>query len=54
MVFIEYLAVGIAGSLALVIAAKVIMAKLLQRDTDYYKESDYPLGNTEDGGAYHD
>lgn len=36
MVFIEYLAVGIVGSLALIITAKGIMAKLLQRNTDYY------------------
>lgn len=36
MVFIEYLAAGIAGSLALIAVAKGIMAKVLQRNNDYY------------------
>ncbi|MDD6043129.1 MAG: hypothetical protein PUB87_05160 [Eubacteriaceae bacterium] len=49
MVFIEYLAVGITGSLALIVAAKVVMAKLLQRKPGYYEAS----GAECDGGGEH-
>lgn len=38
MVFIEYLLVGVAGSLLLIALAKGFMAKALQRDNDYYKD----------------
>lgn len=38
MIFIEYFVVGIIGSLVLAVVAKGIMAKVLQRNTDYYDD----------------
>lgn len=40
MVFLEYAAFGFAGGLALIFLAKVVMARLLQRDPDYYGQKE--------------
>lgn len=38
MILLEYIIFGFAASLALIIVAKVIMATLLQRKTDFYRD----------------
>lgn len=48
MIFLEYLVAGLAGSTVLIFLAKFVMAKLLQRDCDYYKDA-----YEEDGGGDH-
>jgi hypothetical protein len=39
MIFLEYLAVGLGGGLILIFLAKVVMAGLLQRENDYYRDA---------------
>lgn len=41
MIFIEYFVVGIVGSLVLTVVAKGLMAKMLQRNTDYYNGGEH-------------
>lgn len=36
IVLLKFIAVGLGGSMALILLAKVAMAQLLQRDNDYY------------------
>ena len=36
MIFLQYTLVGLAGSLGLIILSKIIMAKALRRDEDFY------------------
>lgn len=38
MILFEYIGVGFAGSLVLIFLAKVVMARLLQRDNDFYHD----------------
>ncbi len=39
MVLLEYIAVGLVGASLLIILAKGIMARILQRDLGYYKDA---------------
>lgn len=36
IVLLKFIAVGLGGSMALILLAKVAMAQLLQRDNEYY------------------
>ncbi len=38
IVLLKYIAVGLGGSMALILLAKAAMAPLLQRDNDYYTD----------------
>lgn len=38
IVLLKYIAVGLGGSMALILLAKVAMAQLLQRNNDYYTD----------------
>lgn len=38
IVLLKYIAVGLGGSMVLILLAKVAMAQLLQRKTDYYTD----------------
>ncbi len=46
IVLLKYIAVGLGGSMALILLAKVAMARLLQRDNDYYTD-EYDRGGEE-------
>ena len=49
MIFLKYILVGLLGSGALFFLAKIVMAGLLQRDTDYYMDR-YEMNRDEEGG----
>lgn len=38
IVLLKYIAVGLGGSMGLILLAKVAMAQLLQRKNDYYAD----------------
>lgn len=43
IVFFEYIAVGMGGSLILIFLAKIVMAEILQRKNNYY-DDEYDWG----------
>ncbi len=58
IVLLKYIAVGLGGSMALILLAKVAMAQLLQRDNDYYIDEydeaiDECVGANDQGGEEH-
>ncbi|MGC2872018.1 hypothetical protein ACPW7J_04455 [Ihubacter sp. rT4E-8] len=38
IILLKFMAVGLGGSMALILLAKVILAQLLQRENDYYTD----------------
>lgn len=38
IVLLKYIAIGLGGSMVLILLAKVVMAQLLQRSNDYYTD----------------
>lgn len=47
MIFLKYILVGLLGSGVLFFLAKIVMAGLLQRETEYYMDR-YEEGGEED------
>lgn len=48
MIFLQYILVGAVGSLTLIVLSKVVMAKVLRKDEDYYEKKVDQGGDTDE------